>query len=588
MPHTLVVRHTEGLGFRVLRADGKSSAPVELRAPDVVAVEGRPDSHLLQDLGWYLERFLDYPFAPNTELAERIQAALTAWGEECFARLFAGEALLWYERARQEGLERLTLKIASDDPRVLGWPWEALRDPNGTTLAHSCRIERQLGELHDPLPLPEGLPSDRINILLVIARPFGATDVGYHALARPLVERVQAQRLPVRIDVLRPPTFEELKAQLGRRPGFYHIVHFDGHGGYGEAAFSGSGHSFRGLEGRLHFETPTGGDSPITAAKLTALLSEHRIPIMVLNACQSARIDARADDPFASVAAALLKAGIRGVVAMGYNLYVSGAQQFVPAFYERLLANGEVAEATRAGRQAMLLHDKRVCVRGDHPLQDWLVPVLYQQEVLVLPVAGLRPTTAQEESIPEEARALGDYGFIGRQRAIQALERAVLRQPQAGLLIHGMAGVGKTTLAIGYLHWLQQTQGLAPAEESGLFAGVVWLGFDDIRSAEFVINRLVESVFGHEATAAPLEQKLPTLIKALRETPVLIVWDNFESAAGIAGTEVTPLLTDADRQLLKSLLRALRGGRSKVLITSRSPEAWLSLQDVYRLPLGGP
>jgi CHAT domain-containing protein len=222
-------------------------------------------------------------------------------------------------------LEHLTVKIASDDPRVLSWPWEALRDPDGTTLAHSCRIERQLGALHDPLALPEQLPANHINILLIIARPYGAEDVGYHALARPLVEQVQAKRLPVRIDVLRPPTFAQLQAHLRQRPGFYHIVHFDGHGGYGQGAYSGSPHSYRGIEGRLIFETEAGKEDPIGADKLTALLGEHRIPIMVLNACQSARIDERAEDPFASVAAALLKTGIRAVVAMGYNLYVSGA-----------------------------------------------------------------------------------------------------------------------------------------------------------------------------------------------------------------------------------------------------------------------
>ena len=82
----------------------------------------------------------------------------------------------------------------------------------------------------------------------------------------------------------------------------------------------------------------------------------------------------------------------------------------------------------------------------------------------------------------------------------------------------------------------------------------------------------VEVLFGHEATAAPLEQKLPALVKALRETAVLIVWDNFESAAGIEGTEVTPLLSEADRQQLKALLQRLRGAKSKVLVTTRSRE----------------
>ena len=56
-----------------------------------------------------------------------------------------------------------------------------------------------------------------------------------------------------------------------------------------------------------------------------------------------------------------------------------------------------------------------------------------------------------------------------------------------------MAGVGKTTLAKGYLHWLQQTHGLGSAEDHSLFVRVVWLGFDDIHSAEFLINRLRRS-----------------------------------------------------------------------------------------------
>jgi hypothetical protein len=123
MHSTLIVRHTGDNAFRVVRqADGKYGPETELAPPVAVKVEGRPDSHLLADLAWYLEQFLDYPFPPNTELAERIQSALQGWGEQCFARLFAGQALIWYHEARRQGLEHLTLKIASDDPRVLGWP----------------------------------------------------------------------------------------------------------------------------------------------------------------------------------------------------------------------------------------------------------------------------------------------------------------------------------------------------------------------------------------------------------------------------------------------------------------------------------
>ncbi|XOF33270.1 MAG: tetratricopeptide repeat protein [Candidatus Electrothrix sp. YB6] len=586
--------------FIVIRGGGsdlKTSAPVTLTGPDQTRVPGRPSSNLQQDLRWYLEQFLELPTGAYPELAERVQDTLQQWGKSCFEALFQKQAYLWLQEARQKGLENLHLKISSDDPGVLAWPWEAIHDPEIGTLAHHCRIERQINkDLNDPLPLPENLPKDRINILLVIARPGGDSDVGFHALSRPLVELTREQQLPVHIDVLRPPTFDQLRQQLHDRPEFYHIVHFDGHGGYGATEDSISSDAFKsGAQGRLLFENDEAEAAPVEARLLSELLAEYRIPIMVLNACQSARIDDQAEDAFASVAAALLKAGIRSVMAMGYNLYVSGAQHFMPAFYSRLLETANVAEATRAGRQAMLVHDQRPCLLGEHPLQDWLVPVLYQQmqgdeTVLARPVAatpGADKFTLEQDAapdpLPEQARQLGDDGFIGRQQAVQQLERARLRQPQAAFLIHGMAGVGKTTLAKGFLHWLRDTGGL----DQQIAQQVFWFSFDEIRSAEFVINQLIDGIFGTDALAAPLEQKLAGLIKVLKAHPFLLIWDNFESASGLAGTEVRPMLSEDDRGLLKELLAGLRGGKTKVLITSRSAEKWLSTGECFRLPLSG-
>ena len=170
----------------------------------------------------------------------------------------------------------------------------------------------------------------------MIARSYGDQDVGYHTLARPLVELSQKQSVPVRVDVLRPPSFDQLRQALAEQPGFYHIVHFDGHGGYGSRDNNTDRHSFKGPQGKLIFETLEGKQDAIEAERLTQLLSEHNIPITVLNACQSARIDENADDPFASVAVALLKAGIRSVVAMGYNLYVPNSE---PILYTTISSN---------------------------------------------------------------------------------------------------------------------------------------------------------------------------------------------------------------------------------------------------------
>ena len=300
----------------------KTAPPGVVRSPDQLVVEGRPNSNLLQDLRWYLENFLDYPFSPNTDIADRVQKALSDWGKETFSSLFTGKARDWYQDTRRsgEGLSSLRLRIACDDPRILAWPWEALCDPEGTTLAHTCCNERQLNELHDSLDISKDLSMECINILLIIARPFGDQDVGYHAISRPLVDLARKNGSPVHIDVLRPPTFNRLQQHLQDHKNFYHIVHFDGHGGYGEADPVGHPFAFKGPAGRLLFEADDGQEDLIEAKRLTQLLTDCRIPVMVLNACQSARIDARAKDPFASVAAALLKAGIHRVVAMGYNL----------------------------------------------------------------------------------------------------------------------------------------------------------------------------------------------------------------------------------------------------------------------------
>jgi hypothetical protein len=281
---TLLIRHLENSDpprFQVIRAaDVKATEAALVSDPLRLPLPERPDTLLGVELRWYLEEFLDYPFPPQTERAEAVQAALQGWGEQAFTALF-GSGLGWdvYSDAAREGLENLHLHIASDDPGILAWPWEALHDPQVGPLAHLCRIERRLDQLRDPLPLAEGLPHDCIHILLLTARPYEG-DVRYRSLSRPLVELIKKQHLPAQVTVLWPPTFDTLRAHLRERPAYYHIVHFDGHGGYGSAEGGGSAHLFRGYQGRLIFETEEGQPEAVTAEQLSALLREYRIPVM--------------------------------------------------------------------------------------------------------------------------------------------------------------------------------------------------------------------------------------------------------------------------------------------------------------------
>jgi tetratricopeptide (TPR) repeat protein len=535
----------------------------------------------MRELQWYLETFLDYPFPPDTDRAERVLQALRDWGQQTFRSLFEDRSAQRMFDAATTDYSSLHLQISSDDPGVMAWPWEALRDPELGVLAHSCQIERRLNTIRDPQALPDSLPTDRVNILLVVARPYGKRDVRFRSIARPLVELIENQNLPARVDLLRPPTFERLREHLHARPGFYHILHFDGHGSYSEETPGRGGYTFQGPQGKLVFETDDGQPHPIAAGELSVLLRECTVPGVVLNACQSGMVGGNGGDPFASVATALLRSGMRDVVAMAYSLYVSGAQQFLPAFYRRLFEEGDMAAAVRAGRNQMQLHSGRVCARGEFPLQDWLLPVLYRQDPLSLSFAkeARKDSLPRASKLPEELRREKDpYGFVGRDSAILEMERAMRRAP-AGILIQGLGGVGKTTLARGFLQWLDKTGGLSE--------GCFWLSFQEIRTAEYVFNRLGEALLGGNFTTLAMEKKVKALASVFHEHRYLIVWDNFESAAGIAGTSVGANLPDSDRGLLGQFLDELRGGASKVIITSRSPEDWLGPQRRFLLPLGG-
>jgi CHAT domain len=159
----------------------------------------------------------------------------------------------------------------------------------------------------------------------------------------------------------------------------------------------------------------------------------------MLSACPSEKGDAHAASPFATVAAALLAGGVRGVVALGSPLHVSGARHFLSAFYETLFANGDLALATCAGRKRMFERALRVPTRGELPLADWLVPVAYQQEALDLSFADTAVRVTEQDSHPGLPReAHGDESLLasmGRNGPLLELERA-MRRPPVGILVH--------------------------------------------------------------------------------------------------------------------------------------------------------
>ena len=341
--------------------------------------------------------------------------------------------------------------------------------------------------------------------------------------------------------------------------------------------------------GCLVFENSDGQENLVTADKLSVLLREHDIPAVVLNPCQSAMIHDEAEDPFAMVATSMIKAGIRSVTAMAYSLYVSGAKVFLPAFYKGLFQTGKMPQAVRMGRQEMLEKDVRMSSRGEFPLKDWVLPVLYQQAALDFSFAIPKKQTAKAPQLSLDDQAeksfthnLPNYesihGCIGRDSDMLQLERG-MRKSAPVLLIHGMGGIGKTTLALGFLEWLAKTGGL----ENEPF----WFSFQEIMSAEYVINRMGEKIFDEQFKKLPMNDKLNHLSKALCDYPFMIVWDNFETVHGLSENNIKGRLSKSDQDILYQLIKKLHNGKSKIFINSRGTEDWLGSDQRIRIHLSG-
>jgi hypothetical protein len=117
-----------------------------------------------------------------------------------------------------------------------------------------------------------------------------------------------SDREAFQLDVLRPPTYEQLakELKLAKEKGEpYHIVHFDGHGVYAEPEASGGvGHVLskvmlkgetQGPRGYLVFEDPDSKTRSrrVDGAQIGGLMRDAGAPILILNACQSAFAEAR-------------------------------------------------------------------------------------------------------------------------------------------------------------------------------------------------------------------------------------------------------------------------------------------------------
>lgn len=568
-----------------------------------------------EDMRWYLENYLQYPLDPNPSIAARIETRLHDLGIELFRCLFqANEAARDLWATLRANLAQTRIEIVTEVAAATAIPWELLRDPETdkplAITAHT--FVRSYSQATQPPALPRLQTGDKIRVLLVIARPQAGNDVPFRSVAIPLLKGFgQDARQYIQLDVLRPPTYPTLadtlrQAHTNGQP--YHIVHFDGHGTYntperveqlgGEKIINRQNYK-NGAQphGFLLFENPDHDSNVelVDGSRLGQLLDDCGVPLLILNACKSAYAETEIGEgpqevsqyhetvrQFGSLAQIIVNAGVVGVVAMAYNIYVVTAAQFGAQLYKALRQGQSLGTAVSQGRKHLYDKPQRAIAFDPLPLQDWWVPIVYETTPLTLFTPQATPNLTWQPSKPlaegfldDQLPAVPDVGFIGRHETLLALDRSF--DSQQIVLLYGGAGSGKTSASAEFARWYSLTGGL------GRQPIVLFSSFERYLTLPRLLDKLGQ-VFGGlleqngiHWLALDNSQRRNLTLQLFQQFPVLWLWDNVEPVAGFPAGADTPWSQDEQQELVAFLRACASQTRARFLLTSRRDElGWLN------------
>jgi CHAT domain/AAA ATPase domain len=373
----------------------------------------------------------------------------------------------------------------------------------------------------------------------------------------------------------------EKLAQIADTGDGWDVLHLSGHGG----------------PGAFLLEHADGSPDLVDVAELVGLLrpARRRVKLAVVSACESAAaataqtlrligLDDQANrvevgdgsgEGSAGVAAALVDALDCAVVAMRYPVDDEFAIGFGGRLYEHVFSRGQPVDVAVAraltGASGLAL----------------ATPGVFGARAagLVLPAPRGTPRLDPDETPtaylpPEPPRFVGRTATMAR--ASTALAPASGR---TGVLLHGMAGAGKTACAteLAYRHqdsFAALAFWQAPTRDEGWDGALADLAV----TLEAQLGRYGFQMTGHIGTVQELTAFLPRLRQMLAEQGVLLVLDNLEPLLSPEGTWRDPRWDP--------LIAALTGhdGESRVIMTSRVAPAGLAAETlvlpVHALSLG--
>jgi tetratricopeptide (TPR) repeat protein len=530
----------------------------------------------LDDLAQFEISRLDFNLRDPLGRLERLQD----FGRKLYQRLFTAEVeRLWREHRDHSDLLTLCLRIHDDAKRLEAVPWEALYDGAEFIAAGAkTTVTRLPLGIAPPADFPAiSLP---IRMLALVSSPPDLPDGSRLNIEREQELLLEAINAPAGQGRLHVDFEDEAKLEIleSSLEAGYHILHFTGHGIAPTPTSSGG----------LLLEDHDGKRLPVGVNEFVSSLAKgfSTLRLAVISGCNTAQT--LHTGGFRDLARTLVEEKVPAVLAMQFEISDTAGLKLAEVLYPKLIAGQSLEAAVHAARRALWLTD-------DVVLQaDALAMVLLTGNGNCLqaktPFGNDAPTVNFNLAIDTgfQLGALPQLGFkfYGRRKEYRQLRDALLVNNHRAVIIHGIGGIGKTSLiahaADRLYHRRPRIKGVYAFDCAGSTLAPERMLLELHRYFALQGVNALERFIGQ-----PLEPEVLAQIvaQALTQWPLLLIFDNFETQLARA-EQGFRIADEALRRFLAALVKATATNTKFVFTCRFLFELDERLGDVASLPLG--
>lgn len=452
----------------------------------------------------------------------------------------------WARLAASPGARRI-LTIASALPEALNLPWELLRPPDASPIGTSNDWGLRRFPWPTGKPAPGGdLRPGPLRVLFFAASPRDLAELDFEREEEVLMAAV-GSRVVVETALL--GTFDELGDLLTSfEP---HIVHLSGHGELGPRGAS------------FFFEDDRGFARARPAAEVGERLSGNGVRCVFVSGCKAGSAPPR--NVLGGVCQAVIAHGLPMAIGWAASIVDDIATTVAKRFYAAVSKGASVDFALAQARWS----GWDTYGRSGDP--SWSLPVLYASIVdtrILDKDASKSPPTPSRDHLQIPGVSYARY-FVGRRREMQAVFPGLRDGSIRGVVLTGLAGVGKSSLATRLARKLQGPS----AEEPRLrpialtSRGKDLLASNAVLSAcrtAFIEDGRQDAADRTANTSNSISDRLRVLVNDLSNRYVVLL-DDFEKLLDDGTRTIrNPEIAEFYQTLLTSLV-----GTSRLLVTSR-------------------